>query len=59
MKPPAPCRTPQGWKMTPRTWAQMPTNFSNLSSEYIGILYGGLHDFELYIWGRWTIGLSR
>ncbi len=29
------------------TWAQVPVDFSDLSSEYIGILYEGLLDFEL------------
>ena len=30
-----------------RTWIQAPIDFSDLSSEYIGILYEGLLDFEL------------
>ena len=29
------------------TWASVPVDFSDLSSEYIGILYEGLLDFEL------------
>lgn len=29
------------------TWIQMPVDFSSLGSEYIGILYEGLLDFEL------------
>lgn len=29
-------------------WVTMPVNFSDLSSEYIGILYEGLLDFELH-----------
>ena len=29
------------------TWMQAPVDFSDLSSEYIGILYEGLLDFEL------------
>jgi hypothetical protein len=29
------------------TWVTVPVDFSDLSSEYIGILYEGLLDFEL------------
>jgi hypothetical protein len=29
------------------TWIRCPIDFSDLSSEYIGILYEGLLDFEL------------